>query len=157
MKVWKKILLLIAIIVVVVLLLLGGYYFFIKTENVDMNQLMDKLYADVPKEKRAMYYRINDDNFYDFLGNAEFECESAIASTPLVDDLIHSVVLIDVADNADISKIMQNIADNIDFDKYSGKIKANDIIIKSNDDLIIFIVIEDESVRNIISEEFDRF
>ena len=156
MKLFKKILLIVLIVVGFGLLAFGGIYMFVKANNKSMNDIMDILYKNVPSDKKAMYYSINDDNFYDFLGNAKFKYKSAIASTPLADNVIHQVVLIDIEKDADISKIMQDIADNINLDKYNGKINAKDIIIKNNGDLIIYIVIEDKSVRNIISEEFDR-
>lgn len=156
MKLFKKILFVVLIVIGLGLIVFGGLYFFVKVNNRSINDVMDVLYENVPKDKRAMYYTINDDNFYDFLGNAKFKYDSAIASTPLADDVIHQVVLIDVKKDADVSKIMQDIADNINLDKYNNRINGKDIIIKSNGDFIIYIVIEDKSVRNIISDEFDR-
>lgn len=156
MKLFKKILFIVLIVIGFGLIIGGGIYLFIKTNNRSINDVMDILYEKVPEDKRAMYYTINEDNFYDFLGNAKFKYDSAIASTPLADDVIHQVVLIDVKKDADVSKIMQDIADNINLDKYNNRINGKDIIIKSNGDFIIYIVIEDKSVRNTISDAFDR-
>ena len=154
MKLFKKILFVVLIVIGLGLIVFGGLYFFVKVNNRSINDVMDVLYENVPKDKRAMYYTINDDNFYDFLGNAKFKYDSAIASTPLADDVIHQVVLIDVKKDSEDEKDLDKVSINLD--KYNNRINGKDIIIKSNGDFIIYIVIEDKSVRNIISDEFDR-
>ena len=152
----KKILLVSLIVIGLGLLIFGAIHFLVQVNNKSVNDIIDILYKNVPANKKAMYYTIDDENFYDFLGNAKFKYRSAVASTPLAEDVIHQVVLIEVEKDADVGKIMQDIANNINFDKYNEKIKAEDVIIKNNGNLIIYIVIEDESVRKIISDEFDR-
>ena len=84
------------------------------SENVEgtLEDLMTKVYADIPEEERPMMLtniEVNEENIEGFLGDASIEYESALASESAVGSIAHSVVLVRTKDNADIEGIKTKI------------------------------------------------
>jgi len=156
MKKLKKLLLLLVMIPVCLTLTACGE----KNVKGTLEELMTKVYADIPEDERPMMLmntEVNEENVEYYLGTSDIEYKSALASESGVGSIAHSVVLVRTKENADIESIKTKIEENIDPRKWiCVGVEEDDVIVKNKGDLIILIMIEDETTRNKIEEAFDN-
>ena len=152
----KKISLFITIIAMI--LILPGC----SSKNVEgsLEDIMTKVYADIPEEERPMMLmntEVNEENIEYYLGTKDIEYTEALASESGVGSIAHSVVLLRAKEGADIEKIKTSIKDNVDPRKWiCVGVPEEDLIVENKGNLIILIMVEDEATREKLSSSFDN-
>jgi len=155
MKFLKKL----SLVVLVCTLLLTGCT---GEKNVEgsLEEIMTKLYADIPEENRPMMLgniEVTEENVEGFLGTADIEYEEALASESMVGSIAHSVVLVRTKENADVEDIKKKIEENVNPRKWiCVGVEKEDVIIKSKGDLIVVIIVEDTDSREKIDNSFNN-
>lgn len=156
MKIFKKISLILTAVVCVFLMTACG------EKNVEgtLEDLMTKVYADIPEDKRPMMLgniEINDENIESFLGTSDIEYESALASESMTGSIAHSVVLVRIKDNANVEEIKTKIKEKVNPRKWvCVGVDEKDVVVESKGDLIVLILVEDEDTRNTLKEAFNN-
>ena len=157
MKIFKKIsLILTAVVCVFLMTACGG------EKNVEgtLEELMAKVYAEIPEDKRPMMLantEVTDENVEWYLGDTGIEYESALGSESGVGSIAHSVVLVRTKDNADVEGIKTKIKEKINPRKWvCVGVEEEDVIVESKGNLIILILVEDEDTRNTLKEAFNN-
>ena len=110
-----------------------------------LEEIMTKLYADVPEENRPMMLgnmEVTEENVEGFLGTSDIEYKEALASESMVGAIAHSVVLVRTKENVNPRKWV------------CVGVEKEDVIIKSKGDLIVVIIVEDTDVRTKIDNSF---
>ena len=156
MKVFKRISLVLCLFVFAFLMTGCG------EKNVEgtLEDLMTKVYADIPEEERPMMLtniEVNEENIEVFLGDASIEYESALASESAVGSIAHSVVLVRTKDNADIEGIKTKIREKVNPRKWVCVcVEKEDVIVENKGNLIILIMVQDENTREKIKTAFNN-
>lgn len=131
------------------------------SENVEgtLEELMTKVYADIPEDERPMMLtnmEVNEENIEYYLGTKDIEYTEALASESGIGSIAHSVVLVRAKDNADIEKIKTDIKEKVDPRKWlCVGVEREDLIVKNKGNLIILIMVEDENTRTKLEEGFN--
>ena len=130
------------------------------SENVEgsLEDLMTKMYQDIPEDQRPMLANtvIDEENIEMFLGTSEIEYEEALASEPMMGSIAHSVVLLRTKDNADIETIKTKIKESVDPRKWICVwVEEDDVIVTNRGNLIVLIMVEDENTRTKLEEGFN--
>ena len=113
-----------------------------------LEEIMEKVYADIPQEERPMMltnFEIDEENVEMYLGTADIEYEEALASESMVG---HSVVLVRVKDNANIEKIKEKIENSLNPRKWIC-VEAEEVEVESKGNLIILIMSSKENAEKI--------
>ena len=81
-----------------------------KEKNVEgtLEEIMTKVYADLPEEQRPMMLtnvEVTDENVEYYLGTSDIDYKEALASESAVGSIPHSVVLVRVNEGADVEAI----------------------------------------------------
>jgi len=131
------------------------------SDNVEgsLEELMTKLYADIPEDSRPIVANteINEENIEYYLGTTEIEYEEALASEPMMGSIAHSVVLLRTKENADIDAIKAKIKESVDPRKWICVwVEEEDLIVKNKGNLVILIMVENEETRNKLEEGFNN-
>lgn len=131
------------------------------TENVDgsLEDIMAKLYQDIPEDERPMLANmgVSEENIEYYLGTKDIKYTEALASEPMMGSIAHSVVLVRVEDNADIEAIKTAIKENVDTRKWiCVGVEKEDLIVKNKGNLVVLIMVEDETTRNKLEEGFNN-
>lgn len=125
-----------------------------------LDEIMTKVYQDIPEEERPMGLtntEVNEENIEYYLGTKEIEYESALASESMIGSIAHSTVLVRVKDDSDIEEIKTTIKENVNPRKWvCVGVEKDDVIIKNKGNLIIVIIVENETIREKISTGFDN-
>ena len=125
-----------------------------------LEEIMTKVYADIPEDERPMMLtnmEINDENIEYYLGTDDIEYESALASESGVGSIAHSVVLVRVKDGVDLEDVKEEIKENVDPRKWiCVGVEEEDVIVKNKGNLVILIMVEDETSRNKLEKAFDN-
>ena len=154
MKVLKKISLLVVIFTMAFLLTGCG--------NVEgsLEDIMAQIYADIPDDERPIMLantEINEENIEYFLGTKDIDYVEALASESGIGSIAHSVVLVRVSDDADVEAIKEKIEDNINPRKWiCVGVEEDDVIVENKGNLIVLIMVDDETNREKIEESFDK-
>jgi len=122
-----------------------------------LEEIMEKVYADIPQEERPMMLtniEITEENVEMYLGTADVEFEEALASESGTGSIAHSVVLIRVKDNANIEQIKEKIENSVDPRKWIC-VEAEEVEVESKGNLIILIMSSEANVEK-IETEFDK-
>lgn len=133
-----------------------------KDNNVDGNlsDIMSKVYSEISSENLPMgltNIEVNEENIEMYLGTSNIEYKEVLASESMIGSIAHSVVLVRTKENADIEKIKEEIKNNVDPRKWiCVGVEAEDVIIKNKGDLIIVIIVEDETTRETLEKGFDN-
>lgn len=132
----------------------------------ELSDLMTDIYADVytdiPEEERPMLGNINvleevPDNIEYYIGTKDIDYEEIYVSEPMMGSIAHSVVLVRMKDGADIEDAKTKIKENVDPRKWiCVEVPKEDVIVKNKGNLIILIMVEDETTREKIEEGFDN-
>lgn len=143
-------------------MILMGALFLTGCGNIEgsLEDIMAKVYASIPENERPMMLmntEINDENIEYFLGSKDIEYEEALASEPGIGSIAHSVVLVRTKKGADVEAIKDKIEKNVDPRKWvCVGVEKDDIIVESEGDLIILIMVEDEKTRDKLEDSFDN-
>lgn len=125
-----------------------------------LETVMEKLYADVAEEEKPMALtntELNDENIESYIGTDDVDFDEALASESMTGSIAHSVVLLKVDENDDIEDVKKTIKENVNPRKWiCVGVEDEDVIIKNKENLVLVVIIEDETVRNKISEAFDN-
>ena len=129
-----------------------------KEKNVEgtLEEIMTKVYADLPEEQRPMMLtnvEVTDENVEYYLGTSDIDYKEALASESAVGSIPHSVVLVRVNEGADVEAIKNKIKDSVDPRKWIC-VEAENVIVKSKGDLIILIMTTDGA--DVLEAGFDR-
>ena len=156
MKIFKKIGLLFVVCVCTLLMTGCG------EKNVEgtLEDLMAKVYADIPQENRPMMLEnieVNEENIEYYLGTSDIEYESALASESGIGSIAHSVVLVRTKKNADVESIKTKIKESINPNKWiCVGVDEKDVIVENKGDLIILILVENSDNRESLKNAFDN-
>ena len=144
--------------VLVICMLLSGC----SNKNISgaLEDIMKEIYANIPEDERPMMLTntlVNDENIEYYLGTKDIEYEEALASESGVGSIAHSVVLIRTHDNADIEAIKDKIEDSVDPRKWiCVGVEEDDVIVENKGNLIILIMVEDETTREKLEDSFEK-
>ena len=122
-----------------------------KVENIEgsLEDIMTKVYAQLPEDQRPMALtnmEVNAENIEGFLGTADIEYEEALASESMVGSIAHSVVLVRVANVADVEATKKAIKDNVNPRKWiCVGVEEDQVIVKNKGNLIILIMAAENS------------
>ena len=126
-----------------------------KIANVEgtLEELMDKVYADIAEENRPMMLmntEVTDENVEYYLGTSDIEYAEALASESAVGSIAHSVVLVRAKDGADIEKIKNKIKENANARKWIC-VEAKKVTVESKGNLIILIMSSEDTTKIILN------
>ena len=125
-----------------------------------LEDLMTSIYEDIPDDQKPMGLmntEVNEENIEYYLGTSDIEYEEALASESMAGSIAHSVVLVRTKENADIEAIKNEIKDKVDPRKWiCVGVEDEDVIVKNKGNLIILILVEDETTREKLEEGFDN-
>ena len=170
MKKIKKLLLLL-IMITVTLSLTGCGSKNVEGELNDvMERVYEKMYNSVKEDERPMLTTVNvlektedmTDEDVDAaveyaIGTKDIEYKEIYESKPMIGSIAYSVVLVRMEENANIEDAKTKIKENVDPRKWiCAEVEKDDIIVKSKGDLIILIMVENETLREKIEEGFDN-
>ncbi len=156
MKIFKKILLVIILLVVAVLVTGCG------NKNIEgsLEDIMAKVYADIPEDERPMMLtntEVNEENIEYFLGTKDIEYEEALASESGVGSIAHSVVLVRTKKGANVEAIEEKIEESVNPRKWiCVGVEKDDVIVESEGNLIILIMVQDEKTREKLEDSFEK-
>ena len=131
-----------------------------------LEEIMESVYSDVytgvADDQKPMLGNINvstdmQDNIAYYIGTDEIEYEEILASEPMMGSIAHSVVLVRMKDGADIEAAKTTIKEKVDPRKWiCVEVPEDKIIVKSKGDLIILIMVADDTTREKLEEGFDN-
>ena len=143
----------------------------VKGELTDiMESVYEEMYADVSEDERPMLATVNilekteDMTDEDIkaqveytIGTTDIEYKEIYESKPMIGSIAYSVVLVRMEENADIEAAKKAIKENVNPRKWiCAEVAEEDVIVKSKGDLIILIMVENETLREKIEEGFDN-
>ena len=137
-----------------------------------MEKVYEKMYADVKEDERPMLMTTNaltpfeDATEEDINYQVEYaigknkdkvDYKEIVYSEPPMSSIAYSVVLVRMNEGADIEAAKTAIKEGVDPRKWMCvEVAKEDIIVKNKGDLIILIMVEDETLRTKIEEGFDN-
>lgn len=127
-----------------------------------LEEIMTSLYSEIPEDERPMLANINvlqdaSDNVEYYIGTTDIEYEEILASEPMMGSIAHSVVLVRMKDGANIEEAKTKIAEGVDPRKWiCVEVPEEDVIVKNKGNLIILIMVKDETIRNKVEQGFDN-
>lgn len=158
MKKIKKILLLLLVCTTLISLTGCGN----KNVEGELSDIMERIYADIPEEERPMLdnfdvLELAPDNIEYYIGTTEIEYKEIYASEPPMSSIAYSVVLVRMEEGADVETAKTAIKENVNPRKWlCVEVAEEDVIVKNKGDLIILIMVENETLREKIEEGFDN-
>ena len=135
-----------------------------------MEKVYEKMYADVSEEDRPMLMTTDALNPFEdateedvkgqieyAIGTSEIEYEEIVFSEPPMSSIAYSVALVRMKDGSDIEAAKEELREKSDPRKWiCVEVPKEDVIVKSKGDLIILIMVENETLREKIEEGFDN-
>ncbi len=122
-----------------------------------LEEIMTKVYADVPEDERPMMltnFEVTEENVENYLGTKDIEYEEALASESAVGSIAHSVVLVRMKDGANIEEAKKKIEENANPRKWIC-VEADDVVVKNKGNLIILIMSSSNYIEK-IENSFDN-
>ena len=122
-----------------------------------LEEIMTKVYADVPEDERPMLLtntEVTEENVENYLGTKDIEYEEALASESAVGSIAHSVVLVRMKDGADVEDAKKKIEENVNPRKWIC-VEAEDVVVKNKGNLIILIMSSSNYIEK-IENSFDN-
>ena len=132
------------------------------SKNVEgsLEEIMEKVYSKIPNDERPMMLgniEVTEENIEYYIGTKDIEYEEILASEPGIGSIAHSVVLIRMKENADISATNQKILESVNPRKWiCVGVEKEDIIVKNKGNLVILIMVEDQETRTKLETAFDN-
>ena len=139
-----------------------------KSSNLDgtLEEIMESVYSDVytglSDDEKPMLGNINvsedmQDNIAYYIGTEDIEYEEILASEPMMGSIAHSVVLVRMKENADIETAKKAIKENVDPRKWiCVEVPEDKVIVESKGNVIILIMVADDTTREKLKEGFDN-
>lgn len=135
-----------------------------------MESVYEEMYDDVSEEERPMLATVNvlekTEDMTDedvkaqveyAIGTTDIEYKEIYESKPMIGSIAYSVVLVRMEENADIEAAKKAIKENVNPRKWiCAEVAEEDVIVKSKGDLIILIMVENETLREKIEEGFEN-
>lgn len=157
----KKVIgIIIAVVVVALVVVLGVVFLGNKPQdNVEgeLTDLMTKLYANIPEDELPMLAttEVTADNVEYFLGTADVQYTEALASEPMMSSIAHSVVLVRVAEDADVEEVKEKIKNSVDPVKWiCVSVDSQNVKVENRGDLVVLIM--DNEKADKILENFNQ-
>ena len=122
-----------------------------------LEEIMDKVYADIPEDERPMMLtniKIKDENIENYLGTKDIDYEEALASESGAGSIAHSVVLVRMKDGANIEEAKKKIEESVNPRKWVC-VEAEDVVVKNKGNLIILIMSSTNNIKK-IENSFDN-
>lgn len=125
----------------------------------DLNEYTFKGYGD---DEKPMLMNINvlqdaPDNVEYYIGKANIEYEEILASEPMMGSQAYSVVLVKMKDGSDIEAAKTELLEKVDPRKWiCVEVPREDIIVKNRGNVIILIMVSDETFREKLDKGFDE-
>lgn len=122
-----------------------------------LEEIMTKVYADVPEDERPMMLtntEVTEENVENYLGTKDIEYEEALASESAVGSIAHSVVLVRMKDEADVEEAKKKIEESANPRKWIC-VEADDVVVKNKGNLIILIMSSSNYTQK-IENSFDN-
>ena len=92
-----------------------------------------------------------------YIGTTDIEYEEILASEPGMGSQAYSVVLVKMKEGADIEAAKQKILDNVNPRKWiCVEVPKEDVIVKNRGNIIILIMVNDETFREKLDKGFDK-
>ena len=139
-----------------------------KSSNLDgtLEEIMESVYSDVytglSDDEKPMLGNINvsedmQDNIAYYIGTEDIEYEEILASEPMMGSIAHSVVLVRMKENADIEAAKKAIKENVDPRKWiCVEVPEDKVIVESKGNVIILIMVADDTTREKLKEGFNN-
>ena len=139
-----------------------------KSSNLDgtLKDIMESVYSEVytglSDDEKPMLGNINvsedmQDNIAYYIGTEDIEYEEILASEPMMGSIAHSVVLVRMKENADIEAAKKSIKENVDPRKWiCVEVPEDKVIVESKGNVIILIMVADDTTREKLKEGFDN-
>jgi hypothetical protein len=109
------------------------------------------------KDVISVFTVINDENVEYFLGSKDIEYEEALASEPGIGSIAHSVVLVRTKKGANVEAIEEKIEKSVNPRKWiCVGVEKDDVIVESEGNLIILIMVQDEKTREKLEDSFEK-
>ena len=127
-----------------------------------LEEMIEKIYEGIPPDEMPNVENIDvlemaPDNITYYIGTTDIEYEEILASEPMMSSIAYSVVLVRMKDGADIEDAKTKIKESVDPRKWwCVEVPEDDVIVKSKGDLIILIMVENETAREKIEKGFDN-
>ena len=125
-----------------------------------LEDIMDKLYVDIPEDNRPgglTNMEINDENIESFIGTDDIEYKEAIASESMMGSIAHSVVLIRVKDASKVEEYKKEIREDVNPRKWiCVGVEKDEVIVENKGDLIMVVIVQDKDNRDKIAAAFDK-
>ena len=125
-----------------------------------LEDIMEKLYAEVPEDNRPMgltNMKINDENIESFIGTDDVDYVEAIASESMVGSIAHSVVLLRVKDVSKVEEYKKEILEDVNPRKWvCVGVEKEEVIVESKGDLIMVVIVQYKGNREKIATAFDN-
>ena len=125
-----------------------------------LEEIMTKVYADIPEESRPMMLGntvVDSENIEYYLGTKDIDYKEALASESGVGSIAHSVVLVRMKEGANVKAAKEKILDTVNPRKWvCVGVEKEDVIVKNKGDLIILIMVEDKDTREKIEKGVDE-
>lgn len=113
--------------------------------------------ADAPTLGNINVLEEAPDNIEYYIGTTDIEYEEIYVTEPMMGSIAHSVVLVRMKDGANIEDAKTKIKENVNPRKWvCVGVEEEDVIVKNKGNLIILIMVEDETTREKIEEGFDN-
>lgn len=132
----------------------------------ELSEIMDNIYTDVfaglADDEKPNLMNINvleeaPDNIEYYIGTKEIDYEEIYASEPMMSSIAYSVVLVRMKDGANIEDAKTKIKETVNPRKWMCvEVPEEDVIVKNKGNLIILIMVADETNRNKIEQGFDN-
>lgn len=123
-----------------------------------LDEIMTKVYADIKEEEKPMMLTntiVIEDNIEYYLGTKDIEYQEALASESGTGSIAHSVVLVRTKNTKQIEKTKEKIKNSVDPRKWiCVGVAEENVVVESKGNLIILIMVEDETIREKIKENF---
>jgi len=137
-----------------------------KSVEGELSEIMDNIYTDVfaglADDEKPNLMNINvleeaPDNIEYYIGTKEIDYEEIYASEPMMSSIAYSVVLVRMKDGANIEDAKTKIKETVNPRKWMCvEVPEEDVIVKNKGNLIILIMVADETTRNNIEQGFDN-
>ena len=135
-----------------------------------MASIYEDVYADIPEEERPMLATTDALNPFEdatqeditnyiiySIGTKDIDYKEIYVTEPMMGSIAHSVVLVRMKDGANIEEAKKEIKENVNPRKWvCVGVPEEEVIVKSRGDLIILIMVEDETARTRIEKGFDN-
>lgn len=135
-----------------------------------MDRVYEKMLADVKEEDRPMLMTTDALNPFEeateedvkgmveyAIGTSEIDYKEIVYSEPPMSSIAYSVVLVRMEEGADIEAAKTKIKESANPRKWMCvEVAKEDVIVKSKGNLIILIMVENETLREKIEEGFDN-